>query len=89
MADELKVIIHNRHDFEWANEHAARVKSSCKLYLQPEWSKAAQMLPLIVDFVMADPKWNVSLQTHKYMGIPWVIKDDDIDHSLFVFSKIL
>lgn len=70
MADELKVIIHNRHDFEWANEHAARVKSSCKLYLQPEWSKAAQMLPLIVDFVMADPKWNVSLQTHKYMGIP-------------------
>jgi len=70
MADELKVIVHNRHDFEWAEQHAARVKAGCKLYLQPEWSKADEMLPMIVDHVMANPKWNVSLQTHKYMGIP-------------------
>jgi len=70
MADELKVIVHNRHDFEWAEQHAAKVKDGCRLYLQPEWSKAQTMTPLIVDYVMAHPKWNISLQTHKYMGIP-------------------
>lgn len=70
MADELKVIAYNRHDFEWAEQHAAKVKDGCKLYLQPEWSKAQAMTPLIVDYVMAHPKWNISLQTHKYMGIP-------------------
>jgi 7-carboxy-7-deazaguanine synthase len=70
MADELKVIVHNRHDFEWAEQHAARVKDGCRLYLQPEWSKAQGMTSLIVDYVMQNPKWNVSLQSHKYMGIP-------------------
>jgi 7-carboxy-7-deazaguanine synthase len=70
MADELKVIVHNRHDFEWAEQHAARVKDGCRLYLQPEWSKAQGMTSLIVDYVMQNPKWNISLQSHKYMGIP-------------------
>jgi hypothetical protein len=28
------------------------------------------MLPLIVEFVKANPKWQVSLQIHKYMNIP-------------------
>jgi 7-carboxy-7-deazaguanine synthase len=70
MADELKVIIHNRHDFVWAEEHASLVKNQCKIYLQPEWSVVDKMLPIIVDYVMANPRWNVSLQSHKYMGIP-------------------
>lgn len=70
MADELKVIVHNRHDFEWAEQHAARVKEGCRLYLQPEWSKAQTMTQTIVDYVMAHPRWNISLQSHKYMGIP-------------------
>jgi organic radical activating enzyme len=70
MADELKVIVHNRHDFEWAEQHAARVKDGCRLYLQPEWSKAQAMTSAIVDYVMQHPKWNISLQSHKYMGIP-------------------
>lgn len=70
MADELKVIVHNRHDFEWAEQHAARVKDGCRIYLQPEWSKAQGMTSLIVDYVMQNPKWNISLQSHKYMGIP-------------------
>lgn len=70
LAHELKVIVYNRHDFEWAKEHADKVSPSCKLYLQPEWSKRNEMMPLIVDFVMNNPKWNVSLQSHKYMNIP-------------------
>ena len=69
-ADELKVIVFNRSDFLWAEEHAQMVKPDCKLYLQPEWSKASDMTPLIVDYVMDNPKWEISLQTHKYLNIP-------------------
>jgi 7-carboxy-7-deazaguanine synthase len=68
-ANELKVVIFHPSDFAWAEEHAARVEASCKLYLQPEWSKTEQILPLIIDYVKKNPKWNVSLQTHKYMNI--------------------
>ena len=69
-AHELKVIIYNQSDFSWAEENAAKVSADCILYLQPEWSKSQEMMPLIVDYVMKHPKWNVSLQTHKYMHIP-------------------
>jgi organic radical activating enzyme len=69
-ADELKVIVFNKSDFLWAEEHALMVKPGCKLYLQPEWSKAKEMTPLIVDYVMNNPKWEISLQTHKYLNIP-------------------
>ncbi len=69
-SDELKVIVFNQSDFKWAEEHAALVAPNCKLYLQPEWSKAAIVTPMIVDYVMQNPKWEVSLQTHKYLNIP-------------------
>jgi organic radical activating enzyme len=70
LANELKVIVHNRHDFDWANEYAAKVSEQCLLYLQPEWSKREQIMPQVVDFVMNNPAWNISLQSHKYMNIP-------------------
>lgn len=69
-ANELKVIIYNKDDFRFAEEQAAKVSKDCKLYLQPEWSKRDKMIPAIVDYVMNDPKWVVSLQTHKYLNIP-------------------
>lgn len=69
-ADELKIIIYNKSDFVWAEEFAEQVRSSCHLFLQPEWSKEKEMLPLIIDYVKANPKWQVSLQVHKYMNIP-------------------
>lgn len=69
-ADELKVIVYNRHDFDWAKEHASKVSDKCVLYLQPEWSKREEVMPLVVDFVMNNPEWNISLQSHKYMNIP-------------------
>lgn len=69
-ANELKVIVYNKSDFSWAEEFAAKVNDSCKLYLQPEWSKEKEMLPLIIEYVKANPKWEVSLQIHKYMNIP-------------------
>ena len=69
-AHELKVIISNNHDFKFAEEQAAKVNDNCELYLQPEWSKREKMTPLIVDFVMKNPQWKISLQTHKYLNIP-------------------
>lgn len=70
MANELKVIIYNKHDFIFAEEQAAQVNPNAILFLQPEWSKKEEMTPLIVDYVMKNPKWRVSLQTHKYLNIP-------------------
>ncbi|MBL7890188.1 MAG: radical SAM protein [Bacteroidia bacterium] len=69
-ANELKIIIHNKNDFEWAEKNAQHVGKDCILFLQPEWSKAKEMMPLIVDYIMAHPQWHASLQTHKYMNIP-------------------
>ncbi len=69
-ADELKVIVYNKDDFRFAEEQAAKVNKDCILYLQPEWSKRDKVVPEIVDYVMANPKWKVSLQTHKYLNIP-------------------
>jgi 7-carboxy-7-deazaguanine synthase len=69
-ADELKVIIYNKSDFAWGEEFASRVNDNCNLFLQPEWSKEKEVLPLIIDYVKSNPKWQVSLQVHKYMNIP-------------------
>ncbi len=69
-AHELKVIIYNKHDFIFAEEQAEKVSANAILFLQPEWSKKEEMTPLIVDYVMQNPKWRVSLQTHKYLNIP-------------------
>ncbi|WP_294271221.1 7-carboxy-7-deazaguanine synthase QueE [uncultured Chryseobacterium sp.] len=69
-AHELKVIIFNQHDFTFAEEQAARVSESCKLYLQSEWSKRDEMYPKITDFILAHPRWQASVQTHKYLNIP-------------------
>ena len=70
IASELKVIIYNKHDFIFAEEQAAKVNPKAILFLQPEWSKKEEMTPMIVDYVMNNPKWRVSLQTHKYLNIP-------------------
>lgn len=70
VADELKVIVFNKDDFRFAEEQAAKVNDNCLLYLQPEWGNREKMAPLIVDYVMQNPKWKVSLQTHKYLNIP-------------------
>lgn len=70
VAGELKVIVFNKSDIAWAEEYAQEVGAQTRLYLQPEWSRAAQMMPLIVEYVKQNPKWQVSLQTHKFMNIP-------------------
>ncbi len=69
-ADELKVIIHRESDLLWAEEQAEKVRPECLLYLQPEWSVSGQMIPVIVDHILANPQWQISLQSHKYMHIP-------------------
>jgi 7-carboxy-7-deazaguanine synthase len=70
LANELKVVIFNKSDFEWAEKHAAWVSPNCKLYLQPEWDKADIVTPLIVDYIKNNPQWELSLQVHKYINVP-------------------
>jgi organic radical activating enzyme len=70
LANEIKVIIYNKTDFAWAEKYADLVSPACKLYLQPEWGKANQMTPLIVDYIKAHPRWELSLQIHKYINVP-------------------
>jgi 7-carboxy-7-deazaguanine synthase len=69
-AHELKVIIYNRSDFKWAEEFATQISPECKLYLQPEWSKHAEIVPSIVDYIKQNPGWELSLQLHKYINVP-------------------
>jgi len=68
-AHELKVVIFNKSDFDWAEQHAKQVGAHCKLFLQPEWSKEKEMATLIVEYVKAHPQWNISLQIHKYLDL--------------------
>jgi organic radical activating enzyme len=68
-ANELKVVVFNKSDFEWAKQHAEKVGPNCVLYLQPEWSKEKEMLPLITAFIQENPQWKLSLQIHKYMNV--------------------
>ncbi len=68
-AHELKVIVFNKSDLDWAIQHAQHVNEHCILYLQPEWSKEKEMLPIITEFIQQHPNWKLSLQIHKYMGV--------------------
>jgi len=70
LANELKIIVFNKSDFDWAEKYAAFVSPSCKLFLQPEWDKAAEITPLIIEYIKANPQWELSLQIHKYINVP-------------------
>lgn len=68
-ANELKVVIYNKHDFEWAEQYAQQVSKDCKLFLQPEWDKAAEITPSIIAYIQENPQWRMSIQVHKYLNI--------------------
>lgn len=70
LADELKVVVYNKTDLEWAEKHASMVNPACRLFLQPEWSKSEQVTPLIIDYIKEHPQWEFSLQMHKYIHVP-------------------
>jgi 7-carboxy-7-deazaguanine synthase len=69
-ASELKVVIEKEEDFLWAEEYAVKVNRECPLFLQPEWSVRDQIIPVILQYIYDHPKWRISLQSHKYIGIP-------------------
>ena len=69
-ANELKVVVYHKSDLKWAQEHAEKVNEACLLYIQPEWSKREELIPLVIDFIKQNPSWRLSLQTHKYINIP-------------------
>ena len=69
-ADELKVVVFNKSDFDWANSFANEIPNDCKKYLQPEWDKSDAMTPLVIDYIKANPSWELSAQLHKYIQVP-------------------
>jgi organic radical activating enzyme len=69
-ANELKIIVNAKNDLIWAEKQRIDLADECKLYLQPEWSKKDEILPLIIEFVKNNSDWTISLQTHKYINIP-------------------
>lgn len=69
-ANELKVVIYNKNDLKWAEQHAKKVNNNCKLYLQPEWSKRESITPILIDYIKQNPQWNLSIQSHKFIDIP-------------------
>ena len=70
LAHELKIVVFNKSDFAWAEEYAALVSPTCKLFLQPEWDKAAEVTPMIIGYIKQNPQWELSLQIHKYIHVP-------------------
>lgn len=68
-ANELKVVVFNKSDFKWAEEHKKKCSKNCSLYLQPEWSKEKEMSTLIINYIQEYPEWNISLQVHKYLDL--------------------
>ena len=69
-SNELKVVIYHLSDLDWAMEHAEKIKGNCELFVQPEWSKMDELMPEILAFIKQNPRWNLSLQTHKFIDIP-------------------
>ena len=70
IASELKVVVFNNSDFDWAEKHAALVNINCKLYLQPEWDKSEQITPVVIEYIKSNPQWELSAQLHKYIQVP-------------------
>ena len=70
ITNELKVIVNNKYDFIWAEEQREGLRTDCKLYLQAEWSKREEVIPMIINFIKKNKDWTISLQSHKYMNIP-------------------
>jgi len=70
LANELKIIVQNKTDFNFAEVQAEKVNKNAKLFLQPEWSNRNKITPLIIEYIKKNTKWKISLQTHKYLNIP-------------------
>lgn len=68
-AHELKIVIAHKNDLRWALEHGEKINENAKLYIQPEWDVRKEMEPLCIEFIKQNPRWQLSLQTHKYLGI--------------------
>ena len=70
LADELKVVVFHKSDLAWAEQYAEAVSDTCTLYLQPEWDRSDEMIPLLIEYVKSHPKWRATLQLHKFLNVP-------------------
>lgn len=65
---ELKVVVVDAQDLQWAEQQAAVVSAGTLKYLQPEWHTPSSQ-ELVFNYVLKHPEWRISLQTHKFLGV--------------------
>ena len=65
---ELKVVIHDADDLTFAEAMAQATGNQTLLLLQPGWD-SAKGEQLAVQHVRSNPRWQLSLQTHKWLGV--------------------
>ncbi|MBQ5575553.1 MAG: 7-carboxy-7-deazaguanine synthase QueE [Bacteroidales bacterium] len=68
-ADELKAVIADADDFAFAEQCAKKTRQGCSLMLQAEWDSREAAYPLIFNYVLKNPAWRISIQTHKILNI--------------------
>ena len=66
--DELKVVIHTSDDLLFADSMAAAVREPTVMLLQPGWD-SPEGHQLAINHVQCQPRWRLSLQTHKWLGV--------------------
>lgn len=65
---EFKYVVDEGFDWDILRRHDV---IDGKLYLlSPEWGRFKKSVDEIVDFIKENPKWKLSLQTHKFLGLP-------------------
>ncbi len=67
-ASELKVVVANEADLEWAEQQADQLSSTVDKRLQPEWETSGSQ-QIVFNYILKHPEWRVSLQTHKFLGV--------------------
>lgn len=65
---ELKVVVKDESDLDWAEKNAARIPHNVVKYLQSEWETSSSK-DLVLQYVLSHPDWRVSIQTHKLLGV--------------------
>lgn len=69
LAHELKIVIHARSDLAWAEAQRKRLERPIPAFLQPE-AYQPQSLEWIIDHLRSHPHWRLSVQLHRYLGLP-------------------
>lgn len=68
-ANEVKIVIAKGNELDYYRGNL--LEKPCQhIYLQPEWSQREATIPITLELLKQYPIAKLSLQTHKYIGVP-------------------